>query len=132
MNLLEKQRWVRCKRKRTFRNPGSADEAAQRASIRTGELIISYQCCECLKWHIGRADRSQILAHAPPGTSTCVICTQPIRPERIKKAKKKGIHITTCCQWCQQELESRTARQSQPTALPTNPAVPKGPEKPTL
>jgi hypothetical protein len=121
MDPLRRQRWIRCTRKRSYRKATLADAAAQRASTRTGELIISYQCYECLQWHIGHADKSQILARTSPGRPNCEICTQPIPFDRLDKAKKQGTPLTTCSKACQRELALRTE--------PTRPAVPKGSPK---
>ncbi len=134
MDPLRTQRWIRCTRKRSYRKANLADAAAQRASTRTGELIISYQCYECLQWHIGHADKSQILARTSPGCPTCEVCCQPIPFDRLDKAKRKGISLTTCSKACQRELTLRTAQQLQPAASPSadpiKPAVPKGTPKP--
>jgi hypothetical protein len=101
---LKKVHFRRCARKRGFRNPNIADELARRASLKTGELIISYQCYDCGKWHIGHADLSQILARIPPNGPICMICGQRIPDSRIEKAERKGIVIQTCSKLCAQEL----------------------------
>jgi hypothetical protein len=119
MDPLEIQRFIRCTRKRTYRKPKQADEAARRASMKTGELIISYQCYECLHWHIGHADKSQILARSSAGFRLCELCATPIPSDRLDKGMRQGKQITTCSKRCQRELEARQAQ-----------AVPKGPSKP--
>ena len=110
MEPLQRQALIRCGRKRAYRKPALADEAAWRASTKTGEWIISYQCYECLQWHIGHADKSQILARTSPGRPTCEICWQPIDTNRLEKAERKGICITTCSRACQQELARKTGQ----------------------
>jgi hypothetical protein len=133
MDPLQRQRWIRCTRKRRYRKAKLADAAAQRASATTGELIISYQCYECLQWHIGHADTSQILARTSPGRPTCENCTLPIPFARLDKAKRQGKSITTCSKACQRELAARTTQELQPrvspSAKPTSPVVPKGAPK---
>jgi hypothetical protein len=121
MDPLYWQFVVRCGRKRKYRRPKLADEAAQRASIKTGELIISYQCYECRQWHIGHADKSQILARTSPGGPICELCWNRIPVERLDKGRRKGTQITTCSKRCQRELDARSAPP---------PHVPKGPPKP--
>ena len=118
MDPLQVQRIIRCTRKRKYRKPHLADEAAQRASIETGELIISYQCYECGHWHIGHADRSQILARTSPGHPICELCWNPIPLDRFDKGQRQGKPITTCSKRCQRELQARQVY------------VPKGPPKP--
>jgi hypothetical protein len=134
MDPLQRQGWIRCTRKRRYRKANLADAAAQRASIRTGELIISYQCYECLQWHIGHADKSQILARTSPGRPICEICAEPTPFDRLDKAKRQGRPLTTCSQVCRRELAWRTEQQLQPAASPSpdpaKPAVPKSHQSP--
>lgn len=52
----------RCHGKRRYRSFEQAPRAAEQRSNATGDLIISYQCPDCMFFHIGHADRSQILA----------------------------------------------------------------------
>ena len=131
---------LRCQRKRTYWNGTLADKAAQRASAKTGELIISYQCYECHRWHIGHADLSQILARIPPGRALCEVCGQPIDANRLDKAKKSGTLTTTCSKPCKRELDSRQKQQRRQAAPPAHgedaqngaaAPVPKGLSEPT-
>jgi hypothetical protein len=117
----------RCARKRCFRNPRKADEAARRASIKSGELIISYQCYDCRQWHIGHADPSQILARTSPGYPVCEVCLQRIPADRLESSRRKGTRVTTCSRYCQRALAARTTAQPDPALIPP---VTKGPEKP--
>jgi len=52
----------RCHGKKRYRSSEQATKAAEGRSKATGDLIISYQCPDCTFFHIGHADRSQILA----------------------------------------------------------------------
>jgi hypothetical protein len=52
----------RCHGKKRYQSFEQATRAAERRSKATGDLIISYQCPDCLFFHIGHADRTQILA----------------------------------------------------------------------
>jgi hypothetical protein len=110
---LQKLHFKRCARKRAFPAPREADEAAQCASIKTGERIISYQCGDCLKWHIG---------HAPtaPAYPLCEICQQPIAPSRLESGRRKQRRITTCSRRCERALAKR--REPQPD-VPNQPVT---------
>ena len=108
---LRKVHFERCARKRGYSNPDMADELAQKASLRTGDLIISYQCYDCGKWHIGHADLSQILARIPPNGPTCVICGQRIPEARIEKAKRWGSPTRTCSKLCTKEMRRQRDKQ---------------------
>jgi hypothetical protein len=121
MDPLHWQFIVRCGRKRKYRKPKLADAAAQQASLTTGELIISYQCYECRQWHIGHADRSQILARTSPGCPICEICSNPIPLERLDKGQRLGKPITTCSKRCQRWFDAQSTHPPMP--------VPKGPPK---
>jgi hypothetical protein len=117
---LRKVHFRRCARKRGFRDPNIADELARRASLKTGELIISSECYDCGKWHIGHADLSQILARIPPSGPTCIICGRRISEARIEKAKRWGSPTPTCSKPCTQEMRRQRAQQKrpEPTAPP--------------
>lgn len=110
MTWLQKLHRDRCARKEALPNAGVADKLAQRASEKSGELIISYECFDCGMWHIGHADESQIAAHIPPDP-TCVYCHKPIPEDRLAKAKRQGIKITTCSKRCTKILETRRAER---------------------
>jgi hypothetical protein len=112
MDPLYWQFVVRCGRKRKYRRPKLADEAAQRASIKTGELIISYQCYECRQWHIGHADKSQILARTIPWRPDlrAVLEPNPRRTSRQRPAERNANHDLL------ETLPTRTRRQERPTA----------------
>jgi hypothetical protein len=47
---------TRCDSKLAFRSLNQAAVQAERASNRTGELIIAYTCFDCGAFHIGHAD----------------------------------------------------------------------------
>lgn len=53
----------RCDGKNRYRNEQKAVKFARQASIRAGHPILEYQCPDCGFWHIGRAPRSQLIAH---------------------------------------------------------------------
>ena len=49
----ERQKRRSCTRKAPFQTLLSADRAASRATARTGELILAYECKFCGYFHIG-------------------------------------------------------------------------------
>jgi hypothetical protein len=92
---LHRQNRARCARKHAFCSAKKADLAAERASRKSGELIISYQCFDCGNWHIGHADQTQILARQPVGPR-CVVCGQTIPDGRIARSLSSGNRTQTC------------------------------------
>jgi predicted RNA-binding Zn-ribbon protein involved in translation (DUF1610 family) len=52
----------RCKGKRRYSSMAKAEVSAEQASGSTGELIVGYECPDCGKFHIGHADKAQLLA----------------------------------------------------------------------
>ena len=95
---LKHQHKKRCERKRAYRKATLAEQDARRASQKSGDLIIAYQCYDCGWWHIGHADASQIAARQRVGKPLCVICNQPIAEARRKQARRSG-NITMTCSW---------------------------------
>ncbi|WP_263367966.1 hypothetical protein [Edaphobacter bradus] len=55
----------RCHGKRRYPSITLAETAAEKASYKTGELILAYQCYDCLRFHIGHADASQKIVRKP-------------------------------------------------------------------
>jgi hypothetical protein len=51
----------RCDGKAAYPRLETAEMAARRDSLRTGDYIIAYKCYDCGKWHIGHADLSQYI-----------------------------------------------------------------------
>ena len=102
---------ARCEGKHAFTRVDVADREARRASLRTGELIISYKCCDCGKWHIGHADKSQVLSRRPLGGPTCVICGSEIPQDKFELARNDGKEPSTCSNRCHQEKRNRLKRE---------------------
>jgi hypothetical protein len=122
MNVLETQHKKRCAGKQFYRRADSADWAAQRASKRTGELIISYKCYDCGGWHIGHADAAQIAAREALSKPICAICDKPIPEGRLGKAAHYKTRTTTCSPPCARRLTA----QRRATADKDRDAGPKG------
>ena len=126
MNVLRKKHFIRCARKIRYRTGERADAAAQRASEKSGELIISYQCFDCGGWHIGHADASQIAARQPV-KPLCVICQQPIPDRRRELARRAGNFTTTCSLPCAKRLTNqrrKAARASRDAGSKGSPQPP--------
>ncbi len=118
---LERYHNSRCTRKAGFRTAEFADEMAEKASRKTGELIISYQCYDCGRWHIGHADKSQLAARSLlPGEPLplCAICDRVIPQYRY--TSRSPITATTCSKHCATEL-GRRKKQPRPQVLPQRP-----------
>jgi hypothetical protein len=89
----------RCEGKHAFTRAAAADREAQRASLRTRELIISYKCCDCGKWHLGHADEAQMLSRVQGierhdarthRFGSCIICGDQTPQARFDLARKYG------------------------------------------
>jgi hypothetical protein len=94
----------RCGNKRAYKDAEVADRKAEKASRKTKELIISYKCIDCGRWHIGHADQAQILARIPLEEALCVVCGKLIPERRLRKAKRYGTITRTCKPGCAHRL----------------------------
>lgn len=103
-NWIRKYAEARCGTKQAFRKPAKADEAALKASLKTGELIISYQCYDCGRWHIGHADETQLLARRQAVNPLCIICGKEISKRRRRRA---GASTQVCSSECGKKKRNR-------------------------
>jgi hypothetical protein len=93
----------RCNRKIAYSSWHKAEERAEKASLRTGDLIIAYQCYDCGKFHIGHADQSQKIVRevsVSSVNSNCPRCTAPISDERRYRAAESGNTTVFCSGKC--------------------------------
>lgn len=106
----------RCEGKAAFPRASLADRAAMRISARLGELIISYQCCDCGRWHVGHADSGQKQIRMRSITPRCVICGAPIPQRRLVQARRSGTLIHTFSKQCRfrYKLQRRDERDAGP------------------
>ncbi len=100
----------RCHGKRRYPSITQAEIAAEKASYRTGELILAYQCYDCLRFHIGHADQSQKrlrrIADPPPIPSgTCHCCRGPIPNDRLQAAKDSKTTNVYCSDKCRKKAK---------------------------
>jgi predicted RNA-binding Zn-ribbon protein involved in translation (DUF1610 family) len=105
---IQKYADARCGTKKAFRKASKADSAAMKASLRTGELIVSYQCCDCGRWHIGHAEEAQVLARRTPVDPLCIICGKPISKSRRRRA---GASTQVCSSQCAKRKRRRAYQQ---------------------
>jgi hypothetical protein len=97
----------RCQGKRRYSSMHKAEIEADRASDRAGELIIAYRCPDCRKFHVGHADKHQLLARGGQHAPSCLICGQPIPLATREKATANGSEIVYCSGACQKEARRR-------------------------
>ena len=108
---LRKQHNHRCEYKRAYKKAAWADEAARRASHKTGELIISYECVDCGWWHIGHADATQVALHDAILSRTCVMCGRRISRLRLESARRSGSTTETCSARCHHKLRRQRSEE---------------------
>lgn len=80
----------RCERKIRYSSFKKATLMAEKASIKTGDLIISYECFDCLGFHIGHADESQKIARINHENKPCLGCHEHISQSRYLAMNLKG------------------------------------------
>ena len=102
----------RCHGKRHYRTITQAEIAAEKASYRSGELILAYQCYDCLHFHIGHADQSQkILRRIPdplpalPGI--CLLCRGPVPDNRLRAARNSQTPNVYCSDKCRKKAKRK-------------------------
>jgi len=113
----------RCEGKHAFKRAEAAEQSAHQASLRTGQLIISYKCYDCGFWHIGHADQSQVLANHPRGNTSetlpaqgpdkplCLVCGNEIPMDRISRARECDSDTAVCSDACARVRRNRRNRE---------------------
>ena len=118
--------YARCFRKRRYQCMAKAEEVAQRASRRTGDLIIAYQCFECLRYHVGHADESQKIVRDTPYVrsmpATCPHCNAPIPEDRRYAAIETGSPTVYCSFACQKKA-GRKRQRARERETGSNPGI---------
>ncbi len=110
----------RCDPKRAYTKASSATIAAEKASKRTGELIIAYQCPDCGSYHIGHADLAQRLAREVHVDLPCQYCGGVIPEFKKEKAARFGSKALYCSDACQSHAaNARTRDRKAATFSPT-------------
>jgi hypothetical protein len=109
----------RCYRKAAYSTWQKAQEKAKKASIRTGDFIVAYQCCECGKFHIGHEDQSQkrIREEQLATVSTrCTRCGDPVDIARRHKAAESGATTVFCSRNCRERFGEKKGRAKRPAS----------------
>jgi hypothetical protein len=113
----------RCDSKAAYPNWKVAESVAQKISVRTGELLIAYQCFDCNRFHVGHADRCQIIVRQSASKpkkeaeraivlpEMCPHCGQRIPEGRRRAAENSRTPTVYCSRKCQQH-GSRKARRA--------------------
>jgi hypothetical protein len=94
------EHFKRCAGKRRYRTIAKAALAADRASRRTGELIITYDCPDCGCRHIGHADRTQLVLRDNLTAPICRQCARPIPIPRQRRSTLGGNDCLYCSEAC--------------------------------
>ena len=99
----------RCYGKIRYKQIEKATQVAERMSMKSGEILIAYQCPDCLRFHVGHADHTQLLVFNLPAVC-CFRCKGPItRAQKLKAMETwDGIHAY-CSEKC--EAEDRVRRE---------------------
>lgn len=87
MQWINPAHFSRCHGKRRFHSMVLAERKAEQASLRTGDLILAYECCDCGRFHIGHADPSQTLARTPRIDHPCKQCGGAIPAFKKQRAR---------------------------------------------
>jgi hypothetical protein len=107
----------RCLGKQPYKTITMAEKVAQRDSSRTGDLIIAYQCFDCGRFHVGHADRSQLIVRQQVERRGFSLpkdfphCGGPIAEQRRIAAWESGNSAVFCSKKCQRK-GSRKARHA--------------------
>ncbi len=78
---------------------------AQECSLKTGQIIVAYQCPDCRRFHIGHADSTQLLVREQELNSlprSCTVCGGFITPAQQLEAISKKRPFVYCSQTCEQ------------------------------
>ena len=105
----------RCAGKTRFPNMARAERRAEALSIRTGDLILAYECADCGRFHVGHADLSQRLARAIHVDRNCLRCGKPIYETLQQKAKRWGSPSLYCSAGCRKAARKESRTQEKET-----------------
>ncbi len=125
---LKRYQHAGCLRKATYWHEGQATRKAIKASRKTGELIIAYECFSCGGWHIGHADETQLAARnmqQGDPLPLCSVCGKLIPPRRLRKAARLKSVTTTCSPACTARAR-RQRRREREAQNPPPPPVSEG------
>lgn len=100
---------TRCYGKIRYKQIEKATEVAERMSLQSGEILIAYRCPDCLYFHVGHADYTQLLVFDLPA-ACCFRCKGPVTLAQKLRAMETwdGIHAY-CSDKC--EAQDRVRRE---------------------
>jgi hypothetical protein len=104
----------RCYRKIAYSTWKKAEERAEKAGIRTGELIHAYKCPECRMFHIGHPDQSEKIRRELAVwslNSRCPRCNRTVSDERRYQAAESGKTTVYCSQKCQDSWRMKNKKK---------------------
>ena len=119
----------RCEGKHAFRSLARAEIEAERASRKTGELILAYTCCDCGSAHVGHADLSQQFARVEHVDQGCKHCGQPIPESKKRKAFFYASKALYCSDRCQSEARRERDKARRAGLLATPHEMPEAPPR---
>jgi hypothetical protein len=97
-----------CSFKAAYSTWDRAEDQAIQMSIKTGESIVTYECSECSRFHIGHADKaadkSRKIREAALSLNTlCPRCDKPVSDERRFASARSGRSLVYCSRWCRRK-----------------------------
>ena len=107
----------RCQGKQRFRTFAQAEPVAERASRKTGELILAYTCFDCGRIHIGHADRAQQLVREERSGPACRHCGELLPESKLQKGERFDTQALYCSDKCQR-LAAKQRRRERIDAFP--------------
>lgn len=108
----------RCEGKVAYPSMRLATRLAEKVSLRTGELIISYECVDCGRFHIGHADVSQKLARGIGSLKRCLQCGRSVYEPPSKRPDRPASPILYCSRDCRHRAaQRRRTERANPNAL---------------
>jgi hypothetical protein len=132
----------RCDSKAWYPSWKVAESAAQRVSIRIGELVIAYPCFDCNCFHVGHPDRSQIIVRGTASRTpekapaaiilprACPYCGGDIPDERRRAASMSSTPTVYCSRRCQQSRSKKAQHERKAARTKRTPEFLERPDSP--
>jgi predicted RNA-binding Zn-ribbon protein involved in translation (DUF1610 family) len=108
----------RCHGKKRYGSIVSAALVADKASTKTGELILAYECPDCGGAHIGHPEPTQLLLRNNQVFPTCLNCDKEIPLERRRRAARVAHDPRYCSEACRRAFNRRRREEEQKRLLP--------------
>jgi predicted RNA-binding Zn-ribbon protein involved in translation (DUF1610 family) len=107
----------RCDSKHAYFKMSPAESNANRATKRTGELIVAYECPDCGRFHIGHADLAERLAREVHVDFPCLQCGGVIPEFKKLRAAQWQAQALYCSNVCQTQAASARKRARDATKV---------------